>query len=114
MLRKTLVSFMTLAFFYLVIGELIIIHQKAIFNYDIFADHPMAKPDKSNKSKIYQIKDKKNRVLFNLITFVSKIENFETSHINEISITFTQPLNCFKLIDCKYFPISFRGPPIKV
>jgi hypothetical protein len=102
---------MTFAFFYLVVGDLIIIHQKAIFDFDVFADHPMAKPDKSSKSKIYHLKDKKDRVLVNLITFISQIESCDLPKVSEFSINVFQDLNSFKLVDCKYSPISFRGPP---
>jgi hypothetical protein len=111
--RKVLVSFMALAFFYLVIGDLILIHQKAIFKYDIFADNPMSKPDKSGKDKIYKLKDKKNRVSVNLITFVSGEIKYSTSEICTGYFTFQRPNNSFQLVDCKYSPISFRGPPTK-
>lgn len=111
--KKLLVSFMAFAFFYLVIGDLILIHQKAIFKYDIFADQPMSKPDKSGKDKVYKLKDKKNRVFVNLITFVSGEVNYSTSEICTGYISFQRPNNSFKLVDCKYSPISFRGPPTK-
>jgi len=100
-----------MAFFYLVIGELIIIHQKMIFDYDAFAKHPMSKPDKTGKEKIYKLKDKKDKIIINLLTFLSRIVEFAEVEINENPISFEKPIIAHNLIDSKYSPISFRGPP---
>lgn len=110
-LRKMLVIFMSLAFFYLVIGDLIIFHQKAIFNFDAFAGHPLSKPDKSDKGSLYKLKDKKDRVLVKFLTFVS--EHFDisievTSYIYVVlDVDYVQD----PIIDQLAFQISFRGPP---
>ncbi len=106
-----LVSFMSLAFFYLVIGDLITYHQKAIFNYDAFAGQPLSKPDKSDKGSIYKLKDKKNRVLAKFLTFVSEhIEvyqgfQFTFFEIIETPYVFNSP------IVKRTSSLSFRGPP---
>lgn len=110
-LRKFLVSFMTFVFFYLVIGELIIIHQKMIFDYDAFANHPMSKPDKTGKEKIYKLKDKNDKLIINLITYISRIVEFSEIKNNIEPISFEKLIISVNLIDCKYSPISFRGPP---
>ena len=102
---------MTLAFFYLVIGDLIIIHQRAIYNFDIYDTQPMSKPDKSGKDKVYKLKDKKNRVLINLLTFFSGTIEYDKEIVNTHYTVLEKPNNSFKLVDCKYSPISFRGPP---
>jgi len=102
---------MTMAFFYLVIGELIIIHQKMIFDYDAFANHPMSKPDKTGKEKIYKLKDKKDKLIINLVTFISRIVEYQEVKINVKPISFEELIVTVNLIDCKYSPISFRGPP---
>ena len=102
---------MSLAFFYLVIGDLITFHQKAIFNFDAFAGQPLNKPDKSDKGSIYKLKDKKDRILANFLTFVSSpieigyevylgsVLIIESTHIGEI------------LLDQLVSGLSFRGPP---
>jgi len=102
---------MSLAFFYLVIGDLITFHQKAIFNFDVFAGQPINKPDKGDKSSLYKLKDKKDRIFAKFLTFVS--EHFE--------VKVELPLLLYGLIDfpfietnfvCAYWcSISFRGPP---
>jgi len=100
-----------MAFFYLVIGELIIIHQKMIFDYDAFASQPMSKPDKTGKEKIYKLKDKKDKVIINLLTFISRILDFAKVDIISVPVSFEKPIIADNLIDSKYSPISFRGPP---
>lgn len=102
---------MTFAFFYLVVGELIIIHQKMIFDYDAFANHPMAKPDKTGKEKIYKLKDKNDKLIINLVTFISGIVEISKIEPNVEPISFDKLIITVNLIDCKYSPISFRGPP---
>lgn len=111
-LRKMLVTFMTLAFFYLVIGDLILIHQKAIFHYDAFAGQPLSKPDKSGKQSLYKLKDKKDRVYINYLTFISGIIEFQECQ------TFISGIVCVgyclsqKIKDYHYSTISLRGPPV--
>lgn len=105
---------MTFVFFYLVIGELIIIHQKLIFDYDAFASHPMSKPDKTGKENIYKLKDKKDKLIINLVTFVSRIVKHSEVKINVQPISFEKILITVNLTDCKYSPISFRGPPVSL
>ena len=105
---------MTLAFFYLVIGDLIIIHQKAIYNYDIFGDQPMSAPDKSAKSIIFKLNDKKNKTNNSLLSFDSKSEE-ENSIFFQEYYSLVNPLDVsFKLFYNKYSSLSFRGPPIKL
>jgi len=48
------------AFVWLLMGELISIHQRAIFNFYVFDQHPFSTPDKSGKDKVFKLKTKKN------------------------------------------------------
>ena len=53
--EKMVLPILAFAFFWLVIGDLIIIHERAIFGYDPFTSHtPFAKPDKSKSFKLYK------------------------------------------------------------
>jgi len=58
--EKIAVPILAFAFFWLVIGDLVILHEKAIFGYDPFTAHtPFAKPDKSDTLKIFKDKGQK-------------------------------------------------------
>ena len=48
------------AFIWLLMGELISIHQRAIFQFYVFDQHPFSTPDKSGKDKVFKLKSKKN------------------------------------------------------
>jgi hypothetical protein len=48
------------AFVWLLMGELISIHQRAIFEFYVFDQHPFATPDKSGKDKAFKLKSKKS------------------------------------------------------
>lgn len=48
------------AFVWLLMGELISVHQRAIFNFYVFDQHPFSTPDKSGKDKVLQVKSKKS------------------------------------------------------
>jgi hypothetical protein len=53
--EKMVLPILAFAFFWLVIGDLIIIHERAIFGYDPFTAHtPFAKPDKNTSVKLYK------------------------------------------------------------
>ncbi|HEY9114519.1 MAG TPA: hypothetical protein VIN10_07440 [Bacteroidales bacterium] len=53
--EKMVLPILAFAFFWLVIGDLIIIHERAIFGYDPFtANTPFAKPDKNTSVKLYK------------------------------------------------------------
>ena len=111
-LRKMLVAFMSLAFFYLVIGDLIVFHQKAIFNFDAFAGQPLNKPgDKSDKSTLYKLKDKKNRIIASALTFVSEHNEFSLSPVLNSYEILEVPTNCPLALDDIEYELSLRGPP---
>lgn len=103
---------MSLAFFYLVIGDLIIYHQKAIFNYDAFAGQPINKPsEKTNKDSIYKLKDKSGHDVTVFLTFVSDYADvFETSRAGDFEII-AYPSTIRLNISPPVVDISFRGPP---
>ena len=48
------------AFIWLLMGELISVHQRAIFDFYVFDQHPFATPDKSGKDKAFKLKSKKS------------------------------------------------------
>lgn len=48
------------AFVWLLMGELISIHQRAIFDFYVFDQHPFSTPDKSGKDKVFKLKTKKS------------------------------------------------------
>ncbi len=107
-----MITFMSLAYFYLVIGELIINHQKAIFNYDVFSTQPLGKPgDKSEKTSYYKLKDKKNKVAINFLTFISHIQEVITNDVSlpvcEIDEIYFTPFTSPEVI----LELHFRGPP---
>ncbi|MBL6943041.1 MAG: hypothetical protein ISR56_01610 [Bacteroidales bacterium] len=106
-----LASTITLAFFYMVIGELITFHQRAIFNFDAFANQPLIKPDKTGKDNLYKLKDKKDRILINYLTFISEYLELHESKIYISDAVRQYP--CFSKFhkDCHHSSISFRGPP---
>lgn len=102
---------MCFAFFYLVIGDLITFHQKAIFNFDAFAGQPLNKPDKSDKGSLYKLKDKKDRVLAKFLTFVS--EHFDVNdELPSLSYDIVGfPFIRSKVVNPSWCSFSFRGPP---
>ena len=105
------VIFMALALFYLVIGDLITYHQKAIFNYDIFANQPLSKPDKSDKGSIYKLKDKKNRIIAKFLTFVSEHMDINDFMQPAYIVVREVPIVLNRIIHQPVLSISFRGPP---
>ena len=104
-----LTAFMTLAFFYLVIGDLITFHQKAIFDFDAFAGQPFSKPHKPEN--IYKVKDKKDRVQLNLLTFVSELLELNDNQFYPTgNIIFCYSFRIL-IKDYQYSSINYRGPP---
>ncbi len=110
-IRKMLVTFMSLAFFYLVIGDLITYHQKAIFNFDAFAGQPINKPDKSDKGSLYKLKDKKDRVLAKFLTFVSEHNDVQVGFIPESFVIVDASCIVYLLVFQPSSAVDFRGPP---
>jgi len=51
---------MVFAFVWLLMGELISIHQRAIFHFYVFDQHPFSTPDKSGQNKVFKLKSKKS------------------------------------------------------
>ncbi len=103
---------MTLAFFYLVIGDLIIIHQKLIFKYDVYAGQPLLKPDKSSKKKYIDLRGKSINQIQKLITFVSDYNIFNIGDVNLCYVDFLPVIKPPQgLMDVKTSSFSLRGPP---
>lgn len=110
-LRKALLSFMTFAFFYLVIGDLIMVHQKSIFNYDAYADQTIVKPHKNGKKDSLKLGDQETEYHINLLTFVSGTIDY--SEINGPIFKKHIKCACFSvgLTIARYPSYNFRGPP---
>ena len=106
-----MVAFMTLAFMYLVIGDLILYHQKAIFNNDAFAGQPLSKPDKTGKENIYKLKDKKDRIQLHILTFVSRLLELQESQVYISGVVEASPCITKFIKNNQRSSISFRGPP---
>ena len=111
MIRKMVVAFMTLAFMYLVIGDLILFHQRAIFHHDAFAGQPLSKPDKSGKDHLYKLKDKKDRIHLHILTFVSRLLELQKNQIYISGLVQTCPCVTKFIKNYQRSSISFRGPP---
>ncbi len=105
-----LTVFMTVAFFYLIIGDLIIFHQKALFHNDIFSGQPFSKPNKSEN--YYKVKDKKDRVHANLLTFVSDVFEIQEDPFYQSITVFSLPTISSNTQDVFLSSITYRGPPI--
>jgi len=111
MLRKMVVAFMTLAFMYLVIGDLILFHQRAIFHHDAFAGQPLSKPDKSGKDHLYKLKDKKDRIHLHILTFISRLLELQERQMYISGIVLVSPCLIKFIKNNQRSSISFRGPP---
>ncbi len=104
-----LTAFMTLAFLYLVVGDLIIFHQKALFHNDVFSGQPFSKPNKPDH--LYKVKDKKDRVHVNLLTFVSDVLEIQGNPFHQSNIIFLSPTISLNIQDIISSSITYRGPP---
>ncbi|PLX03857.1 MAG: hypothetical protein C0595_05450 [Marinilabiliales bacterium] len=114
-IKKSLMSFMTLAFFYLVIGDLIIIHQKKIWKLDVYAGQPILKPNKSDKEKYLSLKGKTNNQIHELITFVSAVSDFNKSLECQIFVDYLPIVAPTQgLLEITRSATSLRGPPIVI
>lgn len=111
-LRKIMVAFMTLAFMYLVIGDLILFHQRAIFHHDAFAGQPLSKPDKSGKDHIYKLKDKKDRIHLHILTFFSRLLELQENQRYVSGVVLASPCITQFIKNYQRSSISYRGPPV--
>ena len=108
-----LVAFMSFAFFYLVIGDLIVFHQKTLFNYDVFSQQPINKPgDKKEKHSYFSVKDKKSKSFHSLLTFVSSLEEVNTDFNFTHIVSFIETSFTVGFSSELFSTISFRGPPV--
>jgi hypothetical protein len=104
---------MALTFFWLVMGELIILHQKAIYGFDPFEQEtPFTKTDntkskaKSDKGlKLYKFKDK-----VDIVALVSRDQCLiKRNRPNEVLFTNTYSI----FVSLSGYPlIVLRGPPL--
>lgn len=111
--RRVLVTFMSMAFFYLVIGDLIIFHQKALFNFDVFSDHPYSHNNKTDKNPILKLKDKKNKVSPIIYTFLSSQFEIKKFIPKSPDILLSIPPIQYSDTENHIFLLFFRGPPCK-
>ena len=111
--EKLVLPVLAFAFFWLVIGDLVMIHERAIFGFDPFTAHtPFAKPDKSDTYKPFKDKGQKlNKSKGN--SFVEAENN-----VNSNLVVFLQGnsfifKNTFSILkhQCDSPLFALRGPP---
>lgn len=103
---------MTLSFMYLIIGDLIIFHQKVLFHSDAFSGQPLLKPDKKGKENIYKLKDKKDRIHLGYLTFLTRLLELTENQLFITGIIEASPVfDSFIKINQRS-SICFRGPPL--
>lgn len=103
---------MTFAFFYLVIGDLIIIHQRAIFDFEIIACNPINKTDKTSKKNPSKLKSKNSNTHVNLVTiFTCFLELTDNQSYYSSKILVKDPTISSFLQNKHYSSLSLRGPP---
>ena len=111
--NKWILHFMAFAFFWLVCGELITLHQKAIYGFDPFSQNtPFAKSDNSSsKAKLdkgWKFDKFKDQFHFDFIKNETKEFSFiphyiEFEHANTFTIFLSQS---------RYPLIALRAPPV--
>ncbi len=101
---------MAFAFFYLVIGDLIIIHEKAFADYYHCNNNPYSKPHKAEN--VYKVKDKKSKVRLHLLTFVSEVSEIHYHSLFPSCVDVLCPLVSVSLEDNSSNSILLRGPPV--
>jgi|AntAceMinimDraft_9_1070365.scaffolds.fasta_scaffold00505_16 hypothetical protein len=106
-----MVAFMTLAFMYLIVGDLILFHQKVLFHNDTFAEQPLLKPDKNGKENFYKLKDKKDRIHLDYLTFLSRSLELHESQLYISGIVIASPCISKFIKNSQRSSICFRGPP---
>ncbi|NOX84572.1 MAG: hypothetical protein GXO86_01185 [Chlorobi bacterium] len=108
--QRVIYTFMAFAFFWLVMGDLITLHQKLIYGFDPFGQHqPFTKPNHSgNKSgkneKAVKAKDNSHFCAFTGITNHVKIQPVFVDFI------FGETLIVYNLVST-FSSISLRAPP---
>ena len=103
---------MAFAFFWLVCGELIILHQKAIYGFDPFnQESPFAKPDnspkKSKADKVSKFDKYKDQYHFDAILDKTGKVNIQ---FKETGFGFTNTYSIF-ISQSGYPLIALRAPP---
>lgn len=101
------------AFFWLVIGDLIIIHERAIFGYDPFTGHiPYAKPDKKSTVKLYKDEGQKINKSKGYSTF-SAAGYVNSNLVVQLQVSDFNYRNAFSIVaEQGDIPVLvLRGPP---
>lgn len=111
--EKMVMPILAFAFFWLVIGDLIIIHERAIFGFDPFTKHiPFAKPDKSSSIKLY--KDEGQRIIKSKFCGLCFTANADLQSCQLIlPVKTVNYSNTFSILKskCDHPLIELRGPP---
>ncbi len=110
--RRLLLVFMTVAFFYLVIGDLIIIHQRAIFDFDIFTCYPISKSDKASKKNLNKLKSKDPNFHVSFLTFFSGSLELKDNGLYQSKILIGTPSISEFIIENHSLLRCLRGPPL--
>jgi len=112
--HKLITVVLAFAFFWLVIGDLIAVHQKLIYGFDPFGTHqPFSKPAKKETQTHFKIKDKK--VVKKAFSFLSIDVALFPNGINGLQSLFAYHKKCFPaIIIHRRIPVSgllLRAPP---
>lgn len=110
--NRWVLSFMAFAFFWLVCGELITLHQKAIYGFDPFSQEtPFAKTDNPGKTKSDKVaKFDKFKDQYHFDCLVYDEGRFNIMH-QKVEVEFVNTFSI--LISQSGYPITaLRAPPI--
>ena len=112
--HKLITVVLAFAFFWLVIGDLIAIHQKLIYGFDPFGIHqPFSKPAKNESQPHFKVKGK--RMVKKGLSFLSLGAALLPKGINRLQSLFAYHKRCLPVISIhRRIPVSAlssRAPP---
>jgi hypothetical protein len=108
------IPFLALTFFWMVIGDLITYHQKAIFDFDLFNHQPFTKPGKNDTGiLLYKTKgDKTVSVDKYKHTLHSVVADDYSTLLGDFAKNITVRFNYRDMFQQRYHQsVSLRGPP---
>lgn len=110
--RRSLLTFMVFAFFYLVVGDLVIIHQRAIFDFDIFTYYPINKSDNTGKKNLSKFKNKNPKIQVSFLKYLSGFLELENNNLYQSETSIDIPSVSEFVIEKHSSLLYLRGPPL--
>ena len=112
--HKLITVVLAFAFFWLVIGDLVAIHQKLIYGFDPFGTHqPFSKPAKNESQTHFKVKEK--RTVNKSLSFLSLGTALLPKGISRLQSLFAYHKRCIPAISIhRRIPVSIlssRAPP---